>query len=64
VNYHNFTPEELAAFKLLRDNGFAVCAFTPEELGGASHNNVEGSMTSAGWDAIECEVGLDHLEDD
>lgn len=64
MNYHDFTPEELAALKLLRENGFAVTAFTPEELGDALPERIEESMTTAGWDAIELDVGLDHLDSD
>lgn len=38
----------------LRDRGFAVCIFTPEELGEAPADDVEGMMWWHGWDAIGC----------
>lgn len=44
------------AFDLLnkvRDLGFAVAAFTPEELCGAEPRAVEDQMVEAGWTTIE-----------
>ena len=41
------------ALDLLRDQGFAVCAFTHSELRGADPDHIEEAMTQMGWDAIE-----------
>lgn len=44
------------AFDLLdkvRDMGFAVVAFTPEELCGAAPRKVEDQMVECGWEIIE-----------
>ena len=48
-----YTNEILDALKLLRDAGFAICAFDPEELDGANPDKVEQHMCAAGWDCIE-----------
>jgi hypothetical protein len=48
-----YTKEILDALDLLRNAGFAVCAFDPEELEGADPERVEERMVAAGWDAIE-----------
>jgi len=36
----------------LRERGYAVSIFTPEELEGAKTDNVEDCMVEAGWDMI------------
>lgn len=48
------TEAQFAMIMQLRDQGFAVCVFTPEELetGEASTETVEERMCMAGWDAI------------
>ena len=48
-----YTNAILDALKLLRDSGFAVCAFDPEELAGVDPDKVEQRMCAAGWDCIE-----------
>lgn len=48
-----YTNEILDALDLLRNAGFAVCAFDPEELEGVDPERVEKRMVAAGWDAIE-----------
>jgi hypothetical protein len=48
-----YTNEILDALKLLRDAGFAVCAFDPEELGDVDPDRVEQRMCATGWDFIE-----------
>ena len=48
-----YTDEMLDALQLLRDAGFAVCAFDPEELEGADPSRIEERMCATGWDAIE-----------
>lgn len=48
------TDEQLAVIMQLRDQGFAVCVFTPEEIetGSASTDDIEERMRMAGWDTI------------
>ena len=52
------TPEEIAAIQSLRDQGYAVVSFNPEELAGVPAHKVENRMCDAGWDII------DYLTDD
>ena len=47
------TDAMLDALRLLRDAGFAVCAFDPEELGEVDPEEVEQRMCATGWDFIE-----------
>ena len=42
----------LLALREMHDAGWAVCAFDPEELGGADQEKVEDAMCEGGWDAI------------
>ena len=48
-----YTDEIRAALMLLRDTGFAVCAFDPQELSDVDPDAVESRMCEAGWDLIE-----------
>lgn len=48
-----FTPEVVQALDTLRDAGFAVAAFTPDELRGANPRYVEDLMVERGHWAIE-----------
>lgn len=48
-----YTDAILDALRLLRLEGFAVCAFDPEELGEVDPDKVEQRMCAAGWDSIE-----------
>lgn len=48
-----YTNAILDALDLLRNAGFAVCAFDPEELEGVDPERVEERMVATGWDAIE-----------
>ena len=52
------TPEEIATIQSLRDQGYAVVLFNPEELAGAPADDIESRMCDAGWDII------DYLTDD
>ena len=52
------TPEEIATIQNLRDQGYAVVLFSPEELVGAPARKVEDRMCERGWEAI------DYLTDD
>lgn len=36
----------------LREDGYAVVIFTPEELSGADPERVEDCLVEAGWDII------------
>jgi hypothetical protein len=45
--------EEKKVIRQLRDKGFAVAIFTPEEVGDAGERRVEDAMVSAGWDYID-----------
>jgi hypothetical protein len=49
----NYTDEMRAAIDLLRREGFAVCAFDPEELAGVLPEDVEERMCQKGWETIE-----------
>lgn len=44
--------EDITVLRSLRDRGFAVCIFTPEEIGGADKDEVEDAMTEGGWRQI------------
>lgn len=59
-----YTDEIMAALMLLRDAGFAVCAFDPEELSGVGPDKVESRMCEAGWDLIESRTADDEQEAD
>ena len=56
-----YTYAMLDALRLLRDAGFAVCAFDPEELGEVDPEEVERRMFATGLDFIEEQghVGID-----
>ena len=54
----DLTPEVMRALDFLRDEGFAVAAFTPTELRGADPDRIEDAMVQMGWDAI----GMDATE--
>jgi len=45
--------EERQMIEALRDRGFAVVVFTPEELQGAESGRVEDRLVELGWDVIE-----------
>lgn len=44
---------ERETINALRERGFAVTIFTPEELRGADPGNVEADMVARGWDSID-----------
>lgn len=48
-----YTNEVLDALDLLRKEGFAVCAFDPDELEGVDPSDIEEAMCVSGWNAIE-----------
>lgn len=47
------TKTQLTALRQLRDKGYAIAIFTPEELSGAPVDDIEDRMVSEGWDAID-----------
>lgn len=47
------TPEQVKAISQLRDDGYAVAIFTPEELDGADADRIEDLMVECGSNAIE-----------
>lgn len=46
------SPADITALQSLHTRGFAVCVFTPEEVGDALQEEIEDSMCAAGWDKI------------
>ena len=44
----------ISALKDLRNYGYAVVIFTPEELNGAKPGKVEDRLVELGWDVIDC----------
>ncbi len=50
----NWQTEDVGAWTLrdLRDEGFAICAFNPDELDGAPASRVEDRMCELGWEII------------
>jgi hypothetical protein len=47
------TLEQSRAVRDLREAGFAVCIFTPDELGETPADTVEETMCMRGWDTIQ-----------
>lgn len=47
------TEEHMKAIRELRDSGYAVCIFNPEELRGAKPHKVEDELVYAGFEIID-----------
>jgi hypothetical protein len=47
------TKEQIDVIRGLRDEGYAIAIFSPEELEDAPANKVEDDMISGGWDSIK-----------
>jgi len=47
------TAAEFAVLDGLRNRGYAVVVFTPQELRGAKARHVEDRLVERGWDAID-----------
>ncbi len=45
--------EHIKAMRELRDLGYAICIFTPDELRDAKPHKVEDELISAGWEIID-----------
>ena len=58
------TTEQQRAIDDLRDAGYAVIVWTPEELGSAAPHRVEDRSIELGWDIIECLRTDDEEEED
>ena len=52
VNPNN-TKQAAEHLRQLRKMGYAVVAFTPEELRGANSDHVEDRLIEIGWDVID-----------
>ena len=49
------TEEEIKTLRSLRDKGYAICIFNPDELGQAPTEEVETACAEAGWRQIDWE---------
>lgn len=49
---NDLTPEDVAALRSLRERGFAVCVFNPDEMPHSDQDMVEDAMCEAGWRQI------------
>jgi hypothetical protein len=52
TNQGILNPSDIAVLRSLHDRGFAVCVFTPEEIGNAEQEEVEDHMCHGGWATI------------
>ena len=46
------TEEQLKTISALRDEGYAVCIFMPDEMPDSNPKDVETSMCEGGWNQI------------
>ena len=46
------TEEQKQVVRAMRDEGYAVCIFTPEEMPHSNPEDVEDAMCVAGWNQI------------
>ena len=49
------TENQIKVLRELRSEGYAVCVFTPEEMGDIDIEQVEDAMCEAGWRQIDWE---------
>lgn len=52
TNQTNLNDDEVKVLRSLRERGFAVCVFTPDEVNHSDPCDVEDSMCQAGWNQI------------
>lgn len=52
-NACSLTSNEQSAIRHLRDRGFAVVVFNPDELEGAEAEVVEKRLVEVGWEVIQ-----------
>jgi len=50
---NDLTNEELKIIRSLREKGFAVVIFTPEELQNVPPDKMEDGLVDCGWSAID-----------
>jgi hypothetical protein len=50
---YDLTEEELTTLRAIRDKGFAVVIFTPEELQNVPPSKLEDDLIALGWDTID-----------
>ena len=48
---------ELLVLRSLHARGFAICVFTPSEMGGATQENIDDAMAEAGWREVNFHAG-------
>lgn len=53
ANACSLSPDEQSAIQRLRDRGFAVVVFNPDELEGGEAEVVETRLVELGWDVIQ-----------
>jgi hypothetical protein len=53
IQYEPISNSEYEALKSIRQKGYAVVVFNPEELQTAIPRKVEDAVVLAGWDAID-----------
>jgi hypothetical protein len=53
IQYEPISNSEYEALKSIRQKGYAVVVFNPEELQGTSCRHVEDAVVLAGWEAID-----------
>lgn len=58
------TDEQQKVILELRDEGYAIAIFTPEELQGADIDSVEDGMIAVGWEVIEMTKETDDIEEE
>lgn len=46
------TLDQILAIRQLRQSGYAVCIFTPDEMPDSNPSDVEDRMCEAGWQQI------------
>ncbi len=50
------TEEQLKTIRAMRDEGYVVCIFTPEEALHSNPEDVEDAMCVAGWSQINLDT--------
>jgi hypothetical protein len=50
---NTLSQEEFDLIVKMRNNGFCIVIFTPEELCGASSDEIEERLIELGWDVID-----------
>jgi hypothetical protein len=53
------TENQIKVLRQLRDEGYAVCVFTPDEMFNSSIEDVEDAMCEGGWNQINLDSPID-----